>query len=84
MQGTQVQFLVREEFTCHRTPEPMHHDSSPRVLQLLKPARLEPVLHTRGATEMRSLHTATREEPPLATAREKACVLQTQDSQTNK
>ena len=44
MQGTQVRALVWEDPTCHRAPKPMRHNSWAHVPQLLKPARLEPVL----------------------------------------
>ena len=59
MQGTRVQALVREDLTCHRATKPVHHNYwawalEPashnywaRVPQLLKPARLEPVLHNK-------------------------------------
>ena len=57
MQGTWVQFLVREDPTCRGATEPVRHNYwayalEPtshnywaRVPQLLKPTRLEPVLH---------------------------------------
>ena len=59
MQGTQVQALVQEDPTCHRATKPVHHNYwawalEPvshnywaRVLQLLKPARLEPMLRNK-------------------------------------
>ena len=59
MQGTRVQALVREDPTCRGATKPMHHNYwacalEPashnywaRVLQLLKPARLEPVLRNK-------------------------------------
>ena len=55
MQGTQVRALVREDPTCRGATKPV-------VPQLLKPARLEPVLRNK-----RSHH---NEKPPLATTRE--------------
>ena len=57
MQGTRVRALVREDPTCRGATkpvrhnywacalEPKSHDCWARVLQLLKPAHLEPVLH---------------------------------------
>ena len=39
--------------------------------ELLKPCALEPVLITREATALRNPSTATREKPPLTTARGK-------------
>ena len=59
MQGTRVQALVREDPTCRRATEPMRHyylactlePTSHNYLahepQLLKPARLEPMLHNK-------------------------------------
>ena len=56
MQGTQVRALVREDSTCRRATKPVCHDQwtcalepashnySTHVPQLLKPARLEPML----------------------------------------
>ena len=57
MQGTQVWAQVREDPTCCGVTEPVHHNYWACALepvshnywarepQLLKPARLEPVLH---------------------------------------
>ena len=59
MQGTRVWALVREEPTCHRATKPMHHNYWACALepashnywawvpQLLKTARLEPVLRNK-------------------------------------
>ena len=59
MQGTRVWSLVREDPTCHGAARAVRHnywacarESSSsnywaQVLQLLKPARLEPVLHNK-------------------------------------
>ena len=59
MQGTQVRALVREDPTCRRATkpvrqnywacarEPASHNYWAHVPQLLKPARLEPVLHNK-------------------------------------
>ena len=59
MQGTQVRSLVVEDPTCHRATNPVHHNYwacalEPtshnywaRMPQLLKPMRLEPVLHSK-------------------------------------
>ena len=44
MQGTRVRSLVWEDPTCRRATKPVRHNYWPRVPQLLKPARLEPVL----------------------------------------
>ena len=73
VQGTRVQSLVREDPTCHRATKPVSHNYwicalEPtrrnywaRVLQLLKPMRLEPVLH--GKLQMRSPCTTTKSSP---------------------
>ena len=47
MQGTRVRSLVREDPTCRRATKPVHHNYWACVLQLLKPACLEPVLHNK-------------------------------------
>ena len=47
MQGTRVQALVREDPTCHRATKPMRHNYWAHVPQLLKPVRLEPMLHNK-------------------------------------
>ena len=59
MQGTQVRSLVREDPTCRRATkpvrhnywacalEPASHNYWAHVLQLLKPARLEPMLRNK-------------------------------------
>ena len=59
MQGTRVRALVQEEPTCCGATKPVHHNYWACALepmshnywacapQLLKPARLEPVLHSK-------------------------------------
>ena len=59
MQGTRVQSLVWEDPACHGATkpvrhnywacalEPMSHNYWAHKLQLLKPARLEPVIHNK-------------------------------------
>ena len=42
-----------------------------RVPQLLSPHALEPMLRNKRSTAVRSLHTTTREQPPLAVTRER-------------
>ena len=44
VQGTWFRALVREDPTCRRAAKPMCHNYWAHVLQLLKPACLEPVL----------------------------------------
>ena len=47
MQGTWVQFLVQEDFTCIRATKPMNHHYGACKLQLLKPTGLEPMLYNK-------------------------------------
>ena len=47
MQGTQVQALIQEDPTCRRATKPMCHNYWACVPQLLKPARLEPMLRNK-------------------------------------
>ena len=44
VQGTRVWSLVQEDPTCRGATKPVRHNYWARVPQLLKPARLEPVL----------------------------------------
>ena len=44
MQGTQIWSLVWEDSTCHGATKPVCHHYWAHVLQLLRPAHLEPVL----------------------------------------
>ena len=63
MQGTQVWSLVQEDPTCRRATKPVCHNYWARMLQLLKPVLLEPVLRNQEATAMRSPRTATKSSP---------------------
>ncbi|KAJ8785721.1 hypothetical protein J1605_006681 [Eschrichtius robustus] len=45
--GTQVRALVREDPTRRGATKPVSHNYQACVLQLLKPARLEPVLRNK-------------------------------------
>ena len=54
MQGTRIQALVREDPTCRGATKPVHHNYWAashnywaHVPQLLKPVRLEPLLHNK-------------------------------------
>ena len=47
MQGTRVRALVWEDPTCCGATEPVRHNYQACIPQLLKPARLEPVLHNK-------------------------------------
>ena len=76
MQGTRVRTLVQEDPTCHGATkpvshnywacplEPTSHDYWAHMPQLLKPARLEPVLRNEKPAHR------NKEQPPLATTRE--------------
>ena len=56
-QGTQVQALVREDPTCCGATKPVCHNYWACEPQLLKPARLEPVLHNkRSHRNEKSMH----------------------------
>ena len=87
MQRTQIESLVWEDPTCCRATKSMHHNYWACTLepashnywahmpQLLKPTCLEPMLHKREATAMRSLHTATKSSPRSPQLK-KACTQQ--------
>ena len=63
--GDMNRCLIQEDPTCQGATKPMGPNyRSPRTL--------EPVTATRGGMAARGPHTATREQPPLATTREKA------------
>ena len=47
MHGTRVRALVWEDTACRGETKPMRHNYWARVLQLLKPKRLEPVLRNK-------------------------------------
>ena len=78
IQGTWVRALVREDPTCHGAAksvhhnywacalEPASHNYWAHVPQLLKPVRLEPVLHCRRS-HCNEEYPATRESPCTAT-----------------
>ena len=97
MQGTRVQGLVREDPTCRGTAKPVHHNYwacalEPashsywaHVLQLLKPARLEPMLcNKRNHRNEKPTH-CNEKLPPLTTTRESPrAATKTQHSQKKK
>ena len=68
MQGTRVWALVGEDPTCHRANKPVRHNYWARTPQLLKPERLEPVLHNKRShcNEKPTHH--NKEYPLLAAA----------------
>ena len=83
MQVTRVRALVREDPTCHETTKPLRHNYWACALepashnywacmpQLLKAARLEPVLRNKGSHRNEKPAHRNEEQPPLATTREK-------------
>ena len=82
MQGTQVQALVQEDATCRGATKPVRHNYwacalEPKshsywahVAQLLKPARLEPVLHNKGRDGSEKPAHCNEEKPSPAATRE--------------
>ena len=82
MHGTRVWALVREDPTSHGATKPMHHNYWACMPQLLKPARLEPVLRDKRShcNEKPAHH--NKEKPPLAATREsQRAATKTQHSQ---
>ena len=83
MQGTRVQSLVREDSTCRRATrpvcrlywdgalEPASHNHQAYVLQLLKPANLEPVLCNKRSHFNEQPKRRHQEQSPLIPTREK-------------
>ena len=71
MRGTRVWDLVWEDPTCCGATKPVSHNYWACVPQLLKPARLEPVLHN-------------EESSPQSPQLEKACVQQWRPNATKK
>ena len=77
MWGTRVWVLVREDPTCRGATKPMRHNYLAcalepashnywaHVLQLLKPARLEPVLHNKGKPPQWEAHTLQQRVAPI-------------------
>ena len=79
MQETWVRSLIWEDSTCHVATKP--------VLNYRSPSALEPVLRKkRSHCSERSKHSnsATREQPPLATTREKPTQQQRARTDKNK
>ena len=68
-QETWVWSRIQEDSTCRGAATPVGHSYWAQAPQLLKPAG--PCSATGEATAVRSPSTATREQPRLATAREK-------------
>ena len=87
MKQANIQSLVWEDSTRHRTIKPVCHNYWTCVLQLLKPTSLEPVLHNkRCICNEKSMHchqrvvllSTTRESPHSTTK------TQSSQPQTNK
>ena len=88
MQGTRIQALVREDPTCRGATKPMHHNYwacaleptrhnyGARVPQVLKAARLEPMLHNKEKPLQWEAHAPQRSVAPLSPQLEKACAQQ--------
>ena len=53
-----------------RPLEPMHHNYWAQVLQLLKPAHLEPVFHNKRSHHSEKPSHSKEEQPPLTATRE--------------
>ena len=64
-QGTRVRSLVQEDSTCLWATRPMYHNDCNHWSLSAQ----EPTLWTRGATALRSPHSAIGEQPLLATTR---------------
>ena len=98
MQGTQVQALVREDPTCRGATKPTRHNYWAWALeparhnywastpQLLKPARLEPVLRNKRSHRNEKPAHHSEEQPPSpqlekARAEKARAAIETQCSQ---
>ena len=75
MQGTRVRALVWEDPNCCRAAKPTSHNYGTWEPQLLKPARLEPVLRNRRGHRNEKPAHPSEEWPPLPQL-EKACAQQ--------
>ena len=73
MQGTRVQSLIQGDPTCLGATKPLRHNYWAHAPQLLKPARLEPVLRNqRSHCNEKTVH-CNKEWPPLPATRESPC-----------
>ena len=73
MQGTRVWSLVWEDPTCRGETKPVCHDYWAHVLQLLKPACLEPTLRNKRSHRNEKPAHRNEEYPPLTATRESPC-----------
>ena len=93
VQGTRVRALVREDPTCRGATKPVHHNCWACALepvshnywahvpQLLKPTRLEPVLHSkRSHRNEKPTHCNKEQPPPVATRESPRAATKTQHS----
>ena len=81
MQGTRVQALVREDPTCRGAIKPVSHNYWAHAPQLLKPARLEPMLRNKRSHTMRNLCTAMKSSPHSPQLEKARATTKTQRSQ---
>ena len=85
MQGTLVRSLLGEDPTCHGATKPVHHNYWPHAPELLKPARLEPVVRNKRSHHNEKPVHHNEEWPPLAATRESPrTATKTQHGQINK
>ena len=71
--GDMVRSLVWEDPTCRGATKPMSHNYWAHVPQLLKSARLEPVLCNKRSHHNEKNTHHNEEQPPLAATRESPC-----------
>ena len=83
MHGTRARSLVREDSTCHIATKPIPQNYGAGELQLLEPARLEPVLHSWRRHRDEPPHRSWR-GAPLAATREKPVEQQRPSTVKNK
>ena len=82
MQGTRVQAPVREDHAFRGATKPVSHNYWAHVPQVLKPARLEPVLHNKRSHHNEKPMHRNEVQPPLAATRESLrAAMKTQHSQ---
>ena len=84
MQGTRVRSLVREDPTFHGASKPVCHNYWAHVPQLLKPARLEPMLRNEKPWQWEARASHPRVAPLAATRESLRAATKTQRSQKKK
>ena len=70
MHGTRARSPVREDSTCHIATKPIPQNYGAGELQLLEPARLEPVLHNKRSHHSEKPAYQNKEQPSLTTTKE--------------